>query len=184
MSPPQKSGKRTTTSTNHREDLRMEQQGFWRRHSWKLLLGVVLIIGVFGIGDVFRGIDADPAIPLGVTGLTPDEIRATSQPLATLIDLQVRSGGLHLAIMSVLWSMILLIPFRRGERWAWYTMWTFPIWALVVSISFLFVELQPDVPLPPPAISGWVLFALTALTLLATRRAFFRTEGPQAVTGP
>ena len=161
---------------------RTEQQGFWRRNSWKFLLGLVVVIGVFGIGDVFRGIDADPAIPVGVAGLTPDEIRATSQPLARLIDLQVRNGGLHLVVTSVLWSVILLIPFRRGERWAWYTMWTFPLWALVVSVSFLFVELQPDVPLPPPAISGWVLFALTALTLLATRRAFFRTQHKQAVT--
>ena len=161
----------------------MEQQGFWRRHGWKLLLGVVLVIGFFGIGDVFVGVDADPAIPVGGTGLTPDEIRATSQPLARLIDLQVRSGGLHLAVMSVLWSVILLIPFRGGERWAWYTMWTLPLWALVVAVSFLFVELQPDVPLPPPAISGWALFAFTALILLATRRAFFRTQRPQAVKG-
>jgi hypothetical protein len=156
----------------------MEQQGFWGRSSWKFLLGLVLVIGLFGIGDMFRGIDADPAIAVGVTGLTPDEIEATSEQLARLVDLQVRGGGLQLIVISVLWSLILLIPFRRGERWSWYGMWTFPLWAFAVSVSFLFVELQPDVPPPPPAISGWMFFGLTALLLLPSRRSFFQTEVP------
>ena len=150
----------------------MEQRGFWARNSWKFLLGLVFVIGLFGIGDIIRGMDADPAIPLAISGLTPDEIRVTSNPLANLIDLQVRSGGLQLVVIAILWSVILLVPFRRGERWSWYTMWTFPGWALAVSASLLFVEFQPDVPLPPPAISGWVFFALTSLLLLASRRWF------------
>lgn len=150
----------------------MERQGFWQRHSWKFLLGLVLIIGLFGIGDIARGLDADPAIPVGITGMEPDEIRAANEPLARLADLQVRSGGLQLIVLATVWTVILLVPFRRGEAWAWYTMWTFPLWALAVSVSFLFIELQPNVPPPPPAISGWVFFALTALLLLGSRKNF------------
>ncbi|MFO7549284.1 MAG: hypothetical protein R6X29_10515 [Acidimicrobiia bacterium] len=146
--------------------------GFWTRHGWKLLIGLVVVIGLFGIGDVIVGLDADPAIPEGVAGLSPDQIREMSPPVATLVDLQVRAGGLHLLVMSVLWTVIVLVPYRRGERWAWYTMWTFPAWSLGVAASFLFVELQPDVPPPPPAVSGWVFFGLTALLLLGTRRGF------------
>jgi hypothetical protein len=147
-------------------------QGFWMRHGWKFLLGLVIVIGLFGIGDVVRGLDADPAIPEGVAGLSPDEIRATSTPLARLVDLQVRAGGIQLVVISVLWTMIILAPYRHGERWSWYAMWTFPIWSLAVAVSFLFVELQPDVPPPPPAVSGWVFFALTALLLVGSRRGF------------
>lgn len=150
----------------------MEPRGFWERNSWKVLLGLVVVIGLFGIGDMFFGMGADPAISLGITGMTPDEIRVSSAPLARLIDLQVRSGGLQLFTIAALWSLVLWIPFRRGELWAWYTMWTFPLWSIAVAVSFLFVELQPDVPSPPPAISGWVFFALTALLLLASRRPF------------
>lgn len=146
--------------------------GFWTRHGWKFLVGLVAVIGLFGIGDVIVGIDADPAIPEGVAGLSPDEIREVNPPLANLVDLQVRAGGLHLILMSALWGVIVLVPYRRGERWAWYTMWTFPAWSLGVAVSFLFVELQPDVPPPPPAVSGWVFFGLTALLLLGTRRGF------------
>ena len=90
-----------------------------------------------------------------------------------MIDLQVRSGGLHLILMATLWSVILWVPFRRGERWAWYVMWTFPLWALAVSVTFLFVDLQPGASLPPPAISGWVFFTISGLLLLASRGRFF-----------
>lgn len=151
------------------------RKGFWKRHSWKFLLALTIVIGLFGIGDVFRGLDADPAIPLAVSGLSVDEIRAASAPLARLIDLQVRAGGMHLIVMSLLWGVVLLVPFRRGELWAWYTMWTLPLWSLMVAVSFLFVDLQADVPPPPPAISGWVFFALAAALLWASTGAFPRT---------
>lgn len=147
-------------------------QGFWVRHGWKFLLGLVAVIGLFGIGDVVIGLDADPAIPEGVAGLSPDQIRTTSPALASLVDLQVRAGGIQLIVISALWIVIMLGPFRRGERWAWYVMWTFPAWSLAVAVMFLFVELQPDVPPPPPAISGWIFCGLTALILVATRRGF------------
>lgn len=139
--------------------------GFWSRHGWKFLLGLVAVIGLFGLGDIIAGANADPAIAVGISGLTPEEIRALSQPVHRLVDLQTRAGGLQLLVVSILWGVIVLIPLRRGERWAWMTMWTFPLWSLTVSVGFLFVELQPDRPLPPPAISGWVFFALTSLLL-------------------
>lgn len=145
------------------------KQGFWARNSWKFLLVLVFVISLFGIGDVVVGVDADPAIPVGITGLTPEEIRAVSEPIYRLIDLQVRAGGLQLIVVSILWSVLVLIPLRRGEKWAWYTLWTFPAWGLAVSVSFLFVELQPDHPPPPPAVSGWVFFALTSLLLWSAK---------------
>lgn len=143
--------------------------GFWARNSWKFLLALVAVIGMFGIGDLVIGVDADPAIPLGVTGFTPDEIRAMSQPVHRLIDLQTRAGGLQLIVISVVWSMLVIVPLRRGDRWAWYTMWTFPAWGLAVSVAFLLVELQPEHPVPPPAISGWIFFGLTSLLLWAAK---------------
>ena len=147
------------------------ENGFWVRHGWKFLLGLVLVIGLFGIGDLLIGLDADPAIPEGVTGMSPAEMRESSPEVARLADLQVRSGGIHLMMLATLWTLVLLIPFRRLEPWAWWSMWTFPLWALAVAVTFFFVELQPG-PIPPPAISGWIFFGLTALFLLMTKRGF------------
>lgn len=143
---------------------------FWARHGWKFLLGLVGVIGLFGVGDLGLGLDADPAIPRGVTGLTPDEVRQASPELASLADLQVRAGGLQLIVLSAVWGTILLIPYRRARRWAWYAMWTFPAWALSVAVLYLFVDLQPDVPPPPPAVSGWIFAAMAAALLLVSRR--------------
>lgn len=164
----------------------MSQQraGFFARHAWRILLGLVLVIGLFGIGDVILGMEADPAIPEAVTGLTPAEIETRSQPLATLVDLQIRSGGLHLILLATLWAVILWIPFRQHERWAWYAMWTFPLWALTVSVAFLFVELRPDAALPPPAISGWVFFGAAGLLLLASRRLVFGDSASVSLSEP
>jgi hypothetical protein len=148
------------------------RRGFWARQGWKFLLGLVVVIGLFGVGDLIRGLDADPMIPEGVAGLSPAEIRETSPNLARLADLQVRSGGLHLVVMAILWTAILAVPFRRGERWSWWAMWTFPGWSLAVAVTFLFVELQPGAPTPPPAVSGWMFFGLTAVLLLVTRSGF------------
>ncbi len=148
--------------------------GFWVRHGWKFLLGLVVVIGLFGIGDILLGLDADPAIPEGVAGMSPEEMRESSPDLARHSDLQVRAGGIQLVVIATLWAVVLIFPFRRGERWAWWTMWTFPGWALAVAVMFLFVDLQPGMPIPPPAISGWVFFGLTGLLLLATRRGLNR----------
>lgn len=154
----------------------LRRRAFSRQNAWRWLLGLTVIVGLFGISDLILGIDADPAIPVGVTGLTPDEIRQTSEPVARLIDLQVTAGAIQLITISALWSVIILVPYRRRERWAWYTMWTFPAWSASVALAFLFVELQPDVPVPPPAISGWVFFGLTSLLLLVSRRDFVRSS--------
>lgn len=154
------------TQTATRGDLEI---GHWRRHGWKYLLGLVIVIFLFGIGDMVAGLDADPAIAEGISGMSPEEIRAEHELLATLVDTQVRAGGLQLLMLGLLWGVIVVVPFRRGERWAWYLMWTFPAWSTAVSLSFLFIDLQPDEPIPPPAISGWVFMVLSALLLLVTR---------------
>lgn len=102
----------------------------------EVLLILNTVIGLFGVGDLILGADADPAIPLAVTGLTVEEIRATSEP-------------------------------RDVDA---------PLWSVAVAVSYPFIDFQPDVPRPPPAISGWVFFVLSAALLWASREAFHRPE--------
>ncbi|WP_277210570.1 hypothetical protein [Isoptericola croceus] len=144
-------------------------RGFWQRRSWIFLIVLAAVIVLFGVGDIIFAMDADEAIAQGITGMTVAEIETLSGPVAALINVLVRAGGAQLLVLGIVWCTILAIPFRRGERWAWYVMWTFPLWALGVAVHFLFVDLQPDAPTPPPAISGWVFFALCAAVLLAGR---------------
>ena len=39
-----------------------------QRNTWKFLLAPTVVIVLFGIGDVARGTDADPAIVEGLSG--------------------------------------------------------------------------------------------------------------------
>jgi hypothetical protein len=146
--------------------------GFWSRHSWKFLLFLTVLVGLLGARDLIFGIDAVQAYLLAVTGLTAEEIRATSEPLATLIDVITRLFGLQEILLSLLGAAILLIPFRRGARWAWYAMWTFPLLGAALALTWLMIERQPNAPLPPPAWSGWVFFGLFAALLWASGGAF------------
>lgn len=57
---------------------------------------------------------------------------------------------------------VLLIPFRRYERWAWYCTWILPLG--FVAPAFL----NPDI-----AIFYYVVAAVCVLGLLLTRQEFF-----------
>jgi hypothetical protein len=56
--------------------------------------------------------------------------------------------------------VVILIPFRRGERWAWYTLWMLPL--LWVS-QFVFA----------PDLTYLMLAALPTVGLLLPYRTFF-----------
>jgi hypothetical protein len=71
------------------------------------------------------------------------------------------------AAFNVLTSLILYIPFRRGERWAWYATW---IMALAFAPMPFF---DPQIGL----IYGGAA-ALIVVGLLLTRSAFFPKELP------
>ena len=45
-------------------------------HAWWGLLATAVLMSVFGLTDVASGAAADPAIPLGLTGMTLEELQA------------------------------------------------------------------------------------------------------------
>ena len=63
-------------------------------------------------------------------------------------------------------TVVLYIPFRRGEQWAWYTSWTLVI-GFAVPILFTRESF---------AVSYLIAAGVMALGLLLTRPAFFRRE--------
>ena len=68
---------------------------------------------------------------------------------------------------NVLTLVIILIPFRRNERWAWYTLWLLPLLWL-----WLFV-LAPDI------LYYLVLAIVTAAGLVLPYRRFFPKQEEQ-----
>ena len=69
---------------------------------------------------------------------------------------------------SLFATIVLLIPFRNGERWAWYGMWVLPLGLAGVAV----VTAGPG--FGPVGIGYLVGGVVVALCLLVTRRIFFR----------
>lgn len=145
-----------------------------RRRAWWYLVAVSVLIGLFGVGDVIGGISVDPGITTGLSGLTLAELQAESAAGYRLYDFALRAQGLVLVIVGVLMTAILVIPYRAGLRWAWYAMWTMPVWAFGVLGLYLAFGVDPRQPPPPPMVSGPVLGGLAVAVLLLDGRRFFR----------
>jgi hypothetical protein len=144
-----------------------------RRRLWWVLLAIAVVIVFFGIGDVQGGVTVDPGIALAVVGLSPAEIEAESATAYRMWDIATRSAGAILAVVGVLMAVILAIPYRAGERWAWWLMWILPLWAFAVPVMYLAFGTAPGQPPAPPMISGPILALVAAGILLADRSRFF-----------
>jgi len=151
----------------------IESAGFFNKHGWKILIGISIIFGLFGLGDLIQGMNADTAIAESILGIPWEEARESHPEAADLIDLQVRAGGAQLLLVSVLSIVVCLVGYRRGERWAWYTFWIFPAWMISIFMLFFTADRQPHMPAPPPMLSAPIFLAIAVLVLLLSYRKFF-----------
>lgn len=134
-----------------------------------------LIFFVLGVGSVLAapigllGRPPDPPSPEGTTGLTLEDLYARTPGLADFIPSIARQLGNFMLAFGVLLAAIAAGPFRRGERWAWRTMWILP---LLLAIQFANSRFG----------RGWQLDAalipVTIGALLATARRPAVTESP------
>jgi cbb3-type cytochrome oxidase subunit 1 len=102
-----------------------------------LLWVVVGIVQVFSPGELLR---TDAQL---ITGLSWSELKASS-PIATdLVRFHYGGMGLLKTSWSFLVLAITLTGYRKGEKWAWYTLWLVP--ALLVCNAFYNVNFLGDV---------------------------------------
>lgn len=132
---------------------------------------------LFGLTDIASGAAADVLIPQALTGKTIGELQAERADAYRMFDFAARSNGGTLVLLGVLVAVIVLIPYRRGDRWAWRTAWALPAWAAVVPVFYLVAGVQPDQPPAPPMISGPIIAVVCAAILLGSVRRFFPHPG-------
>jgi hypothetical protein len=165
----------TTTTVNLRSN---RAETFFSRHAWKILLGVIFMIGFFGISDLFGGASdlqsGEKVYMTGVTGMTWNDLKAASPTVARMIDTIFRTNGVTLATLALLSLAICLTGFRKGERWAWIALWALPFWMALTVFIIASVEKQPGAGTPVPVISGSILLVIFASTLLFSALRFFR----------
>lgn len=82
--------------------------------------------------------------------------------------LVLRAIGVASMGMGLFGVMITVIPYRRHERWAWFTLWYYPIfWS-----AHLFGNLPPG----QEHVHQIVFILLSLASLLLSMRAFFPRE--------
>ncbi len=128
-------------------------------------------------------------LPLGLAQIHQQlvVVRVLERPPALgvayrLLGFGTRIGGANLTVIGTLLTTVLLVPFRRGERWAWWAMWVLPAWALSVLFLYLAFGVAPGQAPPPPMISGPIFAAISAAILLISAPHFFGAQG-RAVNG-
>jgi hypothetical protein len=86
----------------------------------------------------FSGTPPDPPSPTGFTGLTSQEIAARIPGIGDYIASISRQLGNFMLASGVLLMAVAGIPFRKGERWAWYVMWIAPLMLLIQLLNSRF----------------------------------------------
>lgn len=147
------------------------------RHDW--VVWVVLgVIGVmFGVADMLIGgptlAGGEAVLFEGITGMTWDELQAAEPGAARFIDYQVRSAGASILLSSLLTITIAVLALRRGQRWAWLTMWVVaPVSVVLSLVVLLSTEKVAGAGVPAPLISQTIFLIITVGLLLLTYRKY------------
>ena len=140
-----------------------------QQRAWWVLAAIAVMVVVFGATDVLMGAEADPGISLAVSGMSPATL-ATEQPDAyRMFDFVTRSQGILLAVFGLLLLVVITIPYRAAQPWAWRAMWLLPAWAITIPCLFLAFGTVPAQPPAPPMISGPIVAVASAATLVLDR---------------
>ncbi|MCL4562382.1 MAG: hypothetical protein M1281_17440 [Chloroflexi bacterium] len=150
---------------------------FFERQAWKILLGVIVLIGFFGIGDMLGGASdlqkGETVLMHSLTGTSWNDLRVDSPKAADLIEWKFRTDGASLFTIALLSGLVIWTGFRRGARWSWVALWALPVW-LVLTILITFNAIKyPGYGTPVPILSGSILLTLWVLSLALTYRKFF-----------
>ncbi|MFP5253351.1 MAG: hypothetical protein ACLGH4_06105 [Actinomycetes bacterium] len=143
------------------------------RIGWVLLVLAGLPFVLFGVTAVLFGVSASD-FPVGLpggpdavdstTGVPWQEVVSGNATAMTLLRGVSRVAGLAFLGFGLLVITVAVVPYRRGERWAWYALWVVPVFmgGLVVH------ELGGDFVQMPA-----LLLAASLAGLLLPYRAFF-----------
>jgi hypothetical protein len=149
---------------------------FLERHDWKIWAGLGVLYAVYGLVDVLLGGRTfawpEEVLFYGATGMTWDQLQATDPLGARFIDSQARSGGTVMVVVGLLSVAIAVFGLRQGQRWAWWTMWIWPLWLMSVVLMGFAPDRMPGAGVPLPVIAAIIFLVVTVATLTLTYRKY------------
>lgn len=152
-----------------------ERSNKWfQKYAWVLLVIASLPFLIFGISALLFGLslsDFPVGLPGGpdavenLTGVSWDETLRSNPVALTLLRGVSRVTGMAFLAFAVFAIVTSSSAYRRGERWAWFTLWTLPAFML----GLLLHEREGEFIQMPVT-----LLVLSLLGLLLPFRSFFQ----------
>lgn len=110
------------------------------KYGWMVYLGLGLLWLVVGLYQVFSPEELLEDDAQHITGMSWIELKASNPAATRLVRFQYGGMGLLKTSWSLLVLVITLTGYRKGEKWAWYTLWLVPallVWNAVYNTIFL-----------------------------------------------
>ena len=140
----------------------------YERYAWGVFLALGLLWVVVGFYQAFLPDGLAESDAQLVTDMSWNELKASSPVATDLVRFLYGQMGLLKMSWSFLVLAITLTGYRRGEKWAWYTLWFVPI--LLVSSALFNVSFTGDIF----QTLEWIpVMTATLLGLLLPYRKFF-----------
>jgi len=140
----------------------------YEKYGWVIFIALGLLWVVVGLTQVFLPDGLIENNAQLVTDMSWSELKASSPVASDLIRWLYGALGLLKTSWSFLVLAITLTGYRRGEKWAWYTLWLVPV--LLVSSGLFNVIFVGDVFL----MLEWIpIMTLSLLGLILPYRKFF-----------
>lgn len=132
------------------------------KYGWVVYLALGLLWLVVGLTQVFDPESLLDDDALHITGLSLNELEVKSPEATELVYFLFGALGMLKTSWSFLVLAITLMGFRKGEKWAWFTMWLVP--ALLVGQGLFnsvllgdFNEMLPWIPITTLSLLGLFL---------------------------
>lgn len=113
----------------------------YEKYAWIVLffIGLVFLVRGFAVNFGLYGLGnrPEPDTFANLTNMTWDEVVATSPPaVASLVGLLYRAWGVTQLALSAVVMAISAVPYRKGEKWAWFTSWIVLVPLLFTAFGF------------------------------------------------
>jgi hypothetical protein len=111
----------------------------YEKYGWIILLAIILIIAIrfilFIVPAAFGNqLHPNSSAIKNFTGLTWDELLAVNPGLANFYMWLEREISIIYFSFLTLLAITTAFPYRRGKRWAWYTLWILPFFTVAITI--------------------------------------------------
>ena len=110
----------------------------YQKYAWLILFIVGILVTLGGFYELFSGID--PNDFQTSTGVDWNQFLTSQPEVAAYLSRGLRLAGIGYLCFALFAAILAIKGFRKGERWAWYLMWIFPLGLGLTSALFFIYE--------------------------------------------